>query len=368
MADERADNRPRGPQYGAGDPNRLAARCGWQQHGAAALGPATHPQACGDGQRPGAADPAQQQWLGQLDPAQAPMLDAGVARGDEAATHVQAAALVPGQPEVPEGQHVAERGRQGDQQRHHDQDPGRDPDERCRGHVVTGMAQRTEAGEVHVGVADDPYREAEDGQRGHRPGQVERGVAHPARIEAGQLLLGHDRARLRRFDRLMQQFGAQPLGLLGRNPVQRQPVGAAAVRGAGADRHLRQPKHPMQQVGRDIDGADAVQPGVDALAPQQAPAQLNLFGVDAITGREPAADRQADNDDRHRETPVLTGPVVGAGQQDADQNRKCLAELDDRMDQQHAGAQPAPAIRVDHRPHVASSSLAWVRWVRVATS
>ena len=181
-----------------GHPLDLRAGSRRQQQRATAFGSAADAQPGGDGDQAGPRDHAQQQRLADLDAVQAPLLDRRRARGDQPARHVQRPAGVARQPEVPEGERVADR-----RGHHHgDQHEGGDRGDRRRQRrgveAVDDAADRARALGIEVRLVGEVGEEAHDHADRHDAREREGRIADPARIQHRQLGLGRRGGSARR--------------------------------------------------------------------------------------------------------------------------------------------------------------------------
>ena len=132
------------------------------------------------------------------------------------------------------------------------------------------------------------------------------------------------------------------------------------------DLDLGQAEQPVVDPGREVDGAHLVEPRGRRLLREQAPPQLDLAVGDAVAGGQPPQDAEGDDERDGIQLPPVV--AVGAGPED-DDRQQCGKEADqrlERVDEQHPGVEPAPAVGV--LAHVASPVSATAAAVRASTS
>ena len=205
-------------------------------------------------------------------------------------------------------------------------------------------------------LVDHPHRGRDHGQAR----ETQRAVAQPRRPPAGQFPA---RRCILDRDGVGQQDRAQPGYLLRLDRVEGEhgvPLGLLS----GADPQHGQAEHPVQQPGIGGHRPDPVARHRQHLALQQPGAQLHLIRFDAVAGGEPARHADGDGQGDRRDGPAR---VAGRRAQHhrTDQQRDLLQHFMDRVDQQHARAQPLPRRpdarwrpdgRLSRRSHVASCS------------
>ena len=225
---------------------------------------------------------------------------------------------------------------------------------------------------VGVGLALDAPGEAADRERGDRPGQGERRVADPARIQLENRLLPIARLVCGTGRRAVQQFAAQPVGLGGAQTVQGQRMVPLAVGGSGADHDPGQAEQAVQGMRGHVDGPHPVKRSGNCPPAQQSVPQLDLLAGDAVSGGEPSADREGDHDGRARQAPCGAVPAAASGEDERDQRWDGADEFHDGVHEQHAGVESAPLLSWlagcrgcgrGGQDHVASPSASLVRCV-----
>jgi len=208
-----------------------AGRGGHQQRPTSLRAP-PHPEPGRDRNAAGAPDPAQQQGLAQLDPAQAALVDADYPVGDQTPGHLQGPCL-PDQQEVPEGEDVAQGGDQSGQHREADQDGQHQGRRREGSQPLEQAVDGSQPVRLEMPFADDLESEPTHRQHGDRAGEAERPESDPARAPPGQLTVlapGEGLAcRGGSFGRLVEELLAHPGRRLGAEPIQAQPAVVLAV-------------------------------------------------------------------------------------------------------------------------------------------
>jgi hypothetical protein len=359
------------------DAERLGSRPGREQERAAALGAAAGAQPGRDRHAARPAGRAEEQRLGKLHAAQAPLLDRRRARAQQPARDVERPARVAGEAEAPEGEHVAagradrndhREGREGEN------DHGRERHARER---VAEVAERADVARVDVGVVGGVEEEAEDRADGEDAGERERGVAQIPRAQPGDLGLGlgiggRGAGDLRPPGAGVEQLVAQAAGVGGVDAVEPEAAVRIAVRAPGPDRHAHQAQDALQRVRADVDGPDAVARDGPQPATEQPAAHLDLVGGDAEARREPAEQPGGDRDRHPGEAPQGAVAVAAARDEQSEQRGRGARDLLDRVDEQHARAEPPPrrlrGRRLRRGRHVASSAWACVAAVSSSTS
>ncbi len=241
-ADDHTSDSDRLVQRGVGQQDRTSAsarRCA-----------ATHLQTGGDGHRACATHDPKQQGRADPHPAQTVDLDARGAGRQQAARDVVGPARVPGQPEVPVRQHVADRRGHPDEDdcRHDDLD-----DRHPQGHPIQlprGRMQRADAARVDRPLGDEPPAETGDGQCCEDPGQGERGEPEPLRVEPRDLhlvlgRLGPPRPGVRSLTGRVRCSACRPGRR--RRPV-RCDAGRRRQRTRAGGRRTRRGSGPMEQL------------------------------------------------------------------------------------------------------------------------
>ena len=203
---------------------------------------------------------------------------------------------------------------------------------------------RVTKGAKHSRLRDD----SESGHDHRQPGEVQRTVAQPRGLPAGQ----HPARRIRGIgngERVRQQHGSQLRHLCRGDRVELEsgvPPGLLA----GADLEHRQPEQSVQQSSVGGHRPNPVAGHRQHVALQHAGAQLDVVGADAVGRGEPAGQSVGDDERDAADRPHRV-PRRGPEHEGADQNRDLAQHLMDRMHEQHARAQPGPL-----RVHVASSA------------
>ena len=334
-------------------------------------------EARGDDLEPAGAGEPEPERLVEPDAAHAGGVDARLAVRQQAAARVQGAETVAGQAEAPEGQDVgADREQRHDAEQEQHVGPPRQP-RHHRGAVAEDRPLLREAREALRREADDRGGARESGDR-------ERGVADPGGVEPQEQLVvgggwrvaGHlvDRHRCagRRGQaghggvEAVEQLGPQPAPGVDAQRVEDEPVVAAA---GGRDLDLGQAEQPVVDPGREVDGAHLVESRGRRLLGEQAPPQLDLAVGDAVAGGQPTQDAEGDDERDGIQLPPVV--AVGAGPEDDDreQRGKETDQRLERVDEQHPGVEPAPAVGVlGVLVHVASPVSATAAAVRASTS
>ena len=251
---------------------------------------------------------------------------------------------------TPERQHIPGHRQNGDGQHHHAGHQQHVEPQRRAPQRSQQLRDHTDLGRPDPGLSGDPPGQADQHRAGDHPGQGCRRKADPATSRVGR---GPSPRRTRPTSSSVgascgrrhpvQQLGPQLAGGRRGQPVERHRL-RAMVRGTGSDLDLHQFQQPLQRVGADVDGADAVTRNGEMSALEDASSDFDHCVGDPVPGGGISADAQRDHGAGGDQTPGRPGVADPTREEQHDQHGDELDELPDRLDQQHARRQPSPRL------------------------